>query len=615
MSLGTPVFDRLMDISSRIIRNNISRSRSDFNPINVTVLAVLFSSCLLIWFATQSSYDIAASVESQPIGSIMTQESNSSGMTINKSSTSTAPNLALPDLFRKAEKSVVQITTSIKGEFDPFRAEIGSGLVYDTNGHIITNYHVITPGDATQLQPGEAIEINVAVNDGTVYPATLVGADPFSDIAVIQVPFDARDKLVPLPFGNSTSLEIGEQVMAIGNPFGLSGSMTEGIISGLGRLISAPVDAPSPQEIPSPVLPPLSPPTGPSVPDGSPPATPDQVEKREQSPFSIPDIIQTDAPINPGNSGGPLLNLRGEVIGMNTALFSTTGESAGIGFAIPSNTISRVVPTLITSGVYEHPWIGLSGIDLTPELAEAMNLEEARGFLVTEITAGSPAEKAGVQGGYRVANINGRELALGGDVIVGIDNQTIRKIDDILTYLEREKQVGDKSRLTVIRNASAQDLEMELGARPGSTSQEQLSQQLRGQLIPAWLGLTGIDLTPEIADSIGLKNGTRGFLVTQVAVGGPADKAGVRGGYIIDNVNGREATLGGDVIVRIDNRTVSTLNDIQTYIGTEKRPGDSVSLSILRSGQPQQVNMILKNLPGTDMIPGSQDQFQPDVVP
>ena len=221
-----------------------------------------------------------------------------------------------------------------------------------------------------------------------------------------------------------------------------------------------------------------------------------------------------------------MLNLKGEVIGMNTALFSTTGESAGIGFAIPSNTISRVVPSLITSGVYEHPWIGVSGIDLTPELAEAMNLEEARGFLVTEITAGSPAEKAGVQGGYRVANINGRELALGGDVIVGIDNQTIRKIDDILTYLEREKQVGDKSRLTVIRNASAQDLEMELAARPGSTSQEQLSQQLRGQLIPAWLGLTGIDLTPELADSIGLKNGTRGFLVTQVAVDGPADKAG-----------------------------------------------------------------------------------------
>ena len=613
MSLGVPVFDCLMDISSGLFQNNISRSRSRSksycNFVNMLVMAVLISSCLLIWFAIHGSHDVVTSVEGQPVGSIMTHKSNSSVMTTNNSNTTSVPNLALPDLFRKAEKSVVQITTSIKGKFDPFRAEIGSGLVYDTNGHIITNYHVITPGVSTSLQPGEAVDINVAVNDGTVYPATLVGADPFADIAVIQVPFDARDKLVPLPFGNSTSLEIGEQVMAIGNPFGLSGSMTEGIISGLGRLISAPAGTPSPQEIPSPMPPPLNPPSNPSTPDGRPPAAPDQAEQGEQSQVSIPDIIQTDAPINPGNSGGPLLNLKGEVIGMNTALFSTTGESAGIGFAIPSNTITRVVPSLIKSGVYEHPWIGVSGIDFTPELAGAMGLKEARGFLVTEITADSPAERAGVQGGYRVANVNGRELALGGDVIIEIDNQTVRKIDDILTYLEREKQVGDKSRLTVIRNGTAQDLDVELAARPGSTSQQQqLSQQIRGQLIPALLGLTGVDLTPELADSMGLKNETRGFLVTQVAVDGPADKGGLRGGYIVDDVNGREVTLGGDVIVEIDNRTVSTLNDIQSYIGSEKRPGDPISLSILRNGQGQQVSLNLANLPESDTTSGRMEQ-------
>ena len=613
MSLGVPVFDCLMDISSSLFQNNISRfrfrSQSDCNFVNMLVVAVLFSLCLLIWFAIQGSNDIVASVEGQQVGSIMTHESNSSVMTTNNSNTTTVPNLALPDLFRKAEKSVVQITTSIKGKFDPFRAEIGSGLVYDTNGHIITNYHVITPGVSTSLQPGEAVNIDVAVNDGTVYPATLVGADPFSDIAVIQVPFDARDKLVPLPFGNSTSLEIGEQVMAIGNPFGLSGSMTEGIISGLGRLISAPANTPSPQEIPSPLPPPLNPPSNPSTPDGRPPVAPDQAEQGEQSQVSIPDIIQTDAPINPGNSGGPLLNLKGEVIGMNTALFSTTGESAGIGFAIPSNTITRVVPSLIKSGAYEHPWIGVTGIDFTPELAGAMGLKEARGFLVTEITADSPAERAGVQGGYRIANVNGRELALGGDVIIEIDNQTVRKIDDILTYLEREKQVGDKSRLTVIRNGTAQDLDLELAARPGSTSQQQqLSQQILGQLIPTWLGLTGVDLTPELADSMRLKNETRGVLVTEVAVDGPADKAGLRGGYIVDDVNGREVTLGGDVIVGIDNRTVSTLNDIQSYIGSEKRPGDPVLLSILRSGQGQQVSLNLANLPESDTTSGRMEQ-------
>lgn len=596
-----------MDIYPRIFRNKICRS--DFNIKSAMVVAALLSStCLLAWLTTTRINNndndfLAGLVQAQKAGDGAAGESNSSGVNIhnisnisNISSIDTTLNLVLPDLFDRVERSVVQITTTTPGQaattttIGPPQIEMGSGLVYDKNGHIITNYHVITPNVTTPLQVGKAVDINVAFNDGTVYPATVVGADPFSDIAVIQVPFDARNKLVPLTFGNSTSLRVGEQVIAIGNPFGLSGSMTEGIISGLGRLIPATEasPSPSPQEIPQTPFPPSP----------SPPTTPDDQlkQRRQQMLFSIPDIIQTDAPINPGNSGGPLLNLEGEVIGMNTALFSSTGNSAGIGFAIPSNTLTKVVPSLITSGFYEHPWIGVSGVDLTPDLAKTMNLKEPRGFLVTEIIAGSPADKAGVLGGYKLGNVDGREVALGGDVIVAIDNQTIRKFDDVSAYLEGEKHVGDKSNLTVIRNASMQHLNMTLAARPGSASQDQ---QFSGQLIPVWLGLLGTDLTPELAGSMGLKNDTRGFLVTEVASGGPADKVGLRGGYKIDNIDGREVKLGGDVIVAIDNRTTTGLKDILSYLGTEKGPGDRIQLSIVRNGEPLQASMILGNVLGS----------------
>src|SRR5918997_2762423 len=361
----------------------------------------------------------------------------------------TVQDLTLPELFERVEKSVVQVTTTSGSDrLDLFRSGIGSGFVYNNDGLIVTNYHVVAPsirppGELIRGETNDGVDINVAFEDGTIYPATLVGADPFSDIAVIDIPEDAKNRLVPLPIGNSSELRVGQQVVAIGNPFGLSGSMTEGIVSGLGRLI------PSSEEEQMPPLPyglPIPPPQDPSIPGipqlppgdqappSSPPANPDEEirEAPRQGSFSIPDIIQTDAPINPGNSGGPLLDLRGEVIGMNTAIFSSTGESAGVGFAIPSNTLNKVVPALISTGVYHHPWLGISGTDVTPEIAEALGLMEAKGFLVTDITSGSPADKAGIRGGYKIDNIDGREIALGGDIIVAIDNNTVRKIDDIL---------------------------------------------------------------------------------------------------------------------------------------------------------------------------------------
>src|SRR5918999_98733 len=536
----------------------------------------------------------------------------------------TVQDLTLPELFERVEKSVVQVTTtSGSDQLDLFRSGIGSGFVYNNDGLIVTNYHVIAPSvlssESVRGETNNGVDINVAFEDGTIYPATLVGVDRFSDIAIIDVPEDARDRLVPLPIGNSSELRVGQQVVAIGNPFGLSGSMTEGIVSGLGRLI------PSSEEEQLPPFPdgtPLPPPQDPfnpeaplqppldEVPPSTPPGNPDDdlMEAQRRGSFSIPDIIQTDAPINPCNSGGPLLDLRGEVIGMNTAIFSSTGESAGVGFAIPSNTVKKVVPALISSGVYQHPWLGISGTDITPEIAEALGLSEAKGFLVTDITSESPADKAGIRGGYRIDNINGREIALGGDIIVAIDNNTVRKIDDILSYLEREKTVGDQVQLTVLRDGNIeQTLPTVLAARPGSTSvlqqssqQEQQQQQQQKQGKPAWLGISGTSLTPEIAQALGLTPETRGVLVVEIVAGGPADEAGIRGGYIIDNINGREIALGGDIIVAIDNRTVTTLENVLTYISNEKQAGETAQLNTLRDGRSSQINVTLGEMPQSD---------------
>ena len=322
--------------------------------------------------------------------------------------------MTLPDLFVKVEKSVVQITDS--DETDPHDSRLGSGFVYDNNGHIITNNHVVSGGG----------RLDVTFLDGTVYRATLIGSDPFTDLAVLYVQEAPKEKLVPLPLADSSKIRVGEEVAAIGNPFGLSGSMTAGIVSGVGRLIPS----------------------------------------QEAGDFSIPDVIQTDAPINPGNSGGPLLNMRGEVIGINSAILSTSGQFAGVGFAIPSDTMTKVVPSLITTGSFQHPWLGVAGRDMTPGIAEHLGLKEPRGFLVMDVVAGSPAEKAGIRGGDQDATIDGVSVKLGGDVIIVVDNKTVRKIDDILVYLQREKAVGDELKLTILRDGQQMQVTIVLGARP-----------------------------------------------------------------------------------------------------------------------------------------------------
>ncbi len=312
--------------------------------------------------------------------------------------------LPLPKIFSLVQNSVVLITTDL-GQ--------GSGFVYDDAGHIITNYHVIE-GAST---------IQVTFVDGSITRASVVGEDLYSDLAVVKVN-TAVATLYPVALGNSLELVVGEPVVAIGNPFGLSDTMTAGIVSQLGRELSAPGG------------------------------------------YVIVDVVQVDAAINPGNSGGPLVNVNGEVVGVNTAIVSESGTFAGIGFAIPSETVRRELPSLVQTGRYDHPWIGVSGMDVAVDIAEEMALEEVRGFLVINVVPGSPADDANLEGGDRTVVIGGQEVKVGGDVIVGVDGLNVRNLNDLVVYIERTKLPGDTISLTIIRDGDEMTKSLLLGSRP-----------------------------------------------------------------------------------------------------------------------------------------------------
>ena len=318
-------------------------------------------------------------------------------------------NLMLTQIYNQTKRSVVLISIPT-----PLGRGTGSGFVYDTEGRIITNNHVVEGAE----------NIQVTFIDGTIVRATLVGRDPYVDLAVIDVDV-AEDRLRPVKLGNSSELLVGEQVVAIGNPFGLEETMTAGIISAVGRQMEAP------------------------------------------GRYAIVDVIQTDAAINPGNSGGPLLNMKGEVVGVNTAILSETQQFSGIGFAIPSETIKREVPSLIETGSYQHPYLGIVGMDVTPAIRELMGLgEEIHGALVIEVTKGGPSDKAGLRGGTRDAVVEGSSVKVGGDVIIGVDGWTVRSFYDLVFYLERYRRPGDTITLALIRNKGVVELPMVLGVRP-----------------------------------------------------------------------------------------------------------------------------------------------------
>ena len=330
-----------------------------------------------------------------------------------ESTLSTKKSLTLVELFEKSESGVVRIDVD-KINSSREAGTLGSGFVFDDLGHIITNAHVVEGASG----------ITITFLDGSQYNAQIIGSDKFTDIAVIKVEEKPR-YLHPLQMGDSSTLKVGEQVAAIGNPFGLSGSMTSGIVSQIGRLLPS-----------------------------------------QDTGFSIPNVIQTDAAINPGNSGGPLLNMVGQVMGINTAIQSGTGQSAGIGFAVPSNTILKVVPVLIEEGKYSHPWIGISGQDIYPELAKVRDLDQTKGFLIVTVVPGSPAEMAGLKGVSEIKMIGDKEYPVDGDIIVSVDGKEVRKISDILIHLQEEKSVGDEMILGVLRDGEVMHIILVLIERP-----------------------------------------------------------------------------------------------------------------------------------------------------
>jgi len=332
-------------------------------------------------------------------------------------------NELLTRIYNLTKYSVVLIETRIKpliGDITP--KSLASGFVYrvdDEAQYIVTNYHVVDGAN----------DFLITFADGNSSKAMVVGTDIYSDLAVVKLTTN-MPWLKPLALGNSTALQVGETVVAIGNPFGLSGTMTSGIVSQVGRDLDAPGN------------------------------------------YKIVDVIQLDAAINPGNSGGPLVNLLGEVVGMNTAIISESGTSSGVGFAIPSDTIAREAPVLIATynppnlGTYKHTYLGISGVDVDLDIKEAANLNVSWGFLIGTVVSGSPAAQAGIRGGNRDVTVLGQTVRIGGDLLVGVDGLTVRRLNDLSVYLERNKRPGDRVTLTIIRGNQKLFIDVTLGERP-----------------------------------------------------------------------------------------------------------------------------------------------------
>jgi S1-C subfamily serine protease len=340
----------------------------------------------------------------------------------NLTETSDSENLSLPELYELVEKSIVQVTKTTPpanplGPEKENSTSLGTGFIYNGTGYIITNNHVVE----------NVPIIDITFINGDRYTANITGTDPFSDLAVVKINENVTD-LKPLVIGNSSNLRIGDPVVAIGHPFGLESSMTTGIISQIGRLLSV-----------------------------------------DEKGFSIPNAIQTDALINPGNSGGPLLNMKGEVIGINTA-----GIFPGnIGLAVPSETVLRIIPVLMEGKNYTHPWLGITGTTLTADLAKRENIDRTqKGVLIDNLVKDSPADLSGLNGS--IVNQYGEKR--GGDLITSVDGKQIIKMEDLVTYLELNKSVNETATLSVIRDGETVDKEITLKSRPTAPITNQTQQ-------------------------------------------------------------------------------------------------------------------------------------------
>ncbi|MFN3680957.1 MAG: DegQ family serine endoprotease [Nitrospira sp.] len=379
---------------------------------------------------------------------------------------------------------------------------LGSGVIVDPNGLIITNNHVV----------GKAEDIRVTLADKREFKAKLIGTDPKSDIAVVQIDATA---LPVVPWADSDKLEVGEFVLAIGNPFGLTQTVTMGIVSALGR--SAGI-------------------------------------------AEYEDFIQTDAAINPGNSGGPLVNVRGELVGINTAIFSQSGGNMGIGFAVPSNMARSIMQQLVKTGRVVRGWLGVSIQELTPELASQFGIPDTKGVLVSDVVDDSPAQKAGFERG---------------DVIVEYDGKPM----DSPTHLRNavaQTAVGKKVTIKIIRDKKPKTIELTIAEQPKSMSQS--GDEGEGEGVTPSGVLSGIDvreLNDELASRYGIKSGERGVIVVRVRPGSVAEELGVREGDIILEVNRQTVTS-----LRSYEKIVSKLPKDQAVLLLLKRQGRTIYLTL-----------------------------------
>jgi serine protease Do len=476
---------------------------------------------------------------------------------------------AFETIYQNVSPSVVLIdVTTAQG------GGLGSGFVWDTQGHIVTNNHVVDGANS----------ITVVFSDQSTATATVVGTDPASDLAVIKVDVPAS-KLRPVTLGDSTTVKVGQIAVAIGNPFGEANTMTTGIISAVARSLPTDLNA-----------------VGPT--------------------YTIPDILQTDAPINPGNSGGVLLNAAGQVIGVTSAIESPSQSSAGIGFAIPAEVVQSVVPVLIQTGKFDHAWLGISGTSLTPDLATAMGLPNTQaGALVATVTAGGPAADAGLQGSNTNVTIHGMQTQVGGDVITAINGQPMQTFNDVVAYLAVSTRPGQKVNLTILRGGKEMTVSVTLGTRPAATTASSSSSQINpfgsspfgntpngnspfgsnpfggtpNQTQPssgAYLGINGLTMDSTLADAMNLPSNQTGVLVAQVQAGTPAASAGLLGGTdsILDN--GQNVPVGGDVIIGFGRQRVTSLQDLQSLLA-QAQPGQRVTLTVLRNGRQMSVSVTL----------------------
>jgi 2-alkenal reductase len=468
---------------------------------------------------------------------------------------------SLQQLYMDVNPSVVNIQVSKTGGVElpfalpesnnqqpPLQQSLGSGFVWDTEGHIVTNNHVIE----------NAAEIEVVFETGRIFQAELVGADPASDLAVIKIDAPVSE-LNPVTIADSSQVMVGDPAIAIGNPFGLDGTMTTGIISALGR----------------------------SLP----------VQSLDMSgTYSIPDVIQTDAAINPGNSGGVLLNQYGEVIGVTTAITSDSRSNAGIGYAVPANIVSNVVPALISEGSYQHAWLGISGGTLQADIAEAMDLDrETQGILVNTIVPDGPADQAGLRGSDTTYDYEGMQISIGGDIITAIDELPVTSFDDLVSYLARETRPGQEISLDILRDGKAMQLTATLGARPAVNQQPQAAFEAPSA-DQAYLGIMGGSLAAEAAAAMDLDPDQEGVLVVEIAKDSPAEEAGLIGSTKPLTIRGQEIMIGGDVITAVDDTAIDGIETLRQAL-QKYEPGDEITLTIIRDQETMQVEVTLSSHP------------------